>query len=411
MAIPPKKKNITLYVSKTWQEHGRKFVEGIASDESVDRVGDVILSTAWELDNFKKNPVLLWAHQYDKPPVGKVIDVWVEDGKLRFRAVFADTEFAHEVARLYDEGFLNGFSVGFLPLEYEPNKETGGYIYKRIELLEISAGPVPINPNAVTIARAKGKGALTDNTLLEKGGERMETIVKAVIPYKKTPLAPQDQPWDAAKEVKRASVEDLKIMCTWYDEEKPDVKQSYKLPHHMATENYSCVWRGVATAMAVLFGAMGGVNIPEKDKKGVYDHLAKHYRDFDKEPPEWGKTWDEVKDQFKFLTDEEIKKMITLWKEVDEKMNDEVKPGEIEEKAGAVLSKRNAEKLMNLAGKVQDAIKVLDEAVQELTDFVKAATGNTASEEEKLYTEEEVMKILNTYREKLLEKLGGEKDD
>jgi len=44
--------------------------------------------------------------------------------------------------------------------------------------------------------------------------------------------------------------------------------------------------------MAALLGARGGVNIPDTDQRGVYDHLAKHYRQFEKEPPEF-KMYDE----------------------------------------------------------------------------------------------------------------------
>jgi hypothetical protein len=80
-------------------------------------------------------------------------------------------------------------------------------------------------------------------------------------------------------------VDDLKVICTWFDSENPDIKSSYKLPHHRA-KGYKVVWRGVAAAMAALMGSRGGVNIPEADRQGVYNHLAKHYAQFDKEPPE-----------------------------------------------------------------------------------------------------------------------------
>ncbi|MCK4575761.1 hypothetical protein KAU34_05100, partial [candidate division WOR-3 bacterium] len=92
--------------------------------------------------------------------------------------------------------------------------------------------------------------------------------------------------WDAGAEVKQAEVKDLKIMCTWYDTEHADLKTAYKLPHHKAS-GYSTVWRGVAAAMGALLGARGGVQIPANDKKGVYNHLKKHYAEFDKEAPEF----------------------------------------------------------------------------------------------------------------------------
>ena len=39
--------------------------------------------------------------------------------------------------------------------------------------------------------------------------------------------------------------------------------------------------------MAALFGARGGVDIPSADRRPVYNHLAKHYKEFGKEPPEF----------------------------------------------------------------------------------------------------------------------------
>jgi glutamine synthetase type III len=39
--------------------------------------------------------------------------------------------------------------------------------------------------------------------------------------------------------------------------------------------------------MATLLGARGGVDIPAEDRRNVYEHLARHYREFDEEPPEY----------------------------------------------------------------------------------------------------------------------------
>ena len=112
-------------------------------------------------------------------------------------------------------------------------------------------------------------------------------MIRGVIPYKKYPLAPEGQAWDASAQVRRAEVDDLKKMCTWFDSENPDIKGSYKLPHHTA-DGYKTVWRGVAAAMAVVFGARGGLKGKAVgDRRGIYNHLKKHYADFDKEAPEF----------------------------------------------------------------------------------------------------------------------------
>jgi hypothetical protein len=39
--------------------------------------------------------------------------------------------------------------------------------------------------------------------------------------------------------------------------------------------------------MGALRGARGGVDIPDSDRRPVYDHLSKHYAEFDREPPDF----------------------------------------------------------------------------------------------------------------------------
>ncbi len=105
------------------------------------------------------------------------------------------------------------------------------------------------------------------------------------IPFKAYRLDPESAPWDAAKEVRDADADALRQMAAWYDAEKPDAKTSYKLPHHRAS-NRNTVWRAVSAAMGALLGARGGVDIPQADRRSVYAHLARHYAEFGKEPPD-----------------------------------------------------------------------------------------------------------------------------
>ena len=176
---------------------------------------------------------------------------------------------------------------------------------------------------------------------------------KGVIPFKDTGTAEEGAEWDAGKEVREAEIEDLKIMCAWYDAENPDVKTSYKLPHHYAN-GHKAVWRGVAAAMAALLGARGGVNIPEKDKEGVYSHLAKHYKQFDKEPPELHK---------EYANEDEISKACG-----------------IETKADRILSEANRTKIKETLV----LLKKVQEALGELLDISEPITDSLESEEQKI---------------------------
>lgn len=252
----------------------------IASDGAVDRDGEIIDPSGWDLKNFKANPVLLWAHQSTGLPIGTAENIGIKtmDGekKLVFSPVFHDiTPEAIAIGKMYESGILTSFSVGFRPLESDGTK------YTKQELLEISGVPVPANQNARVIAKAAGISEKMAERIIKGDVEVKEN--KSVIPFKATPMASEDMAWNGSAQVKQATPEQLKMMCAWYDSEKPDIKSSYKLPHHLV--DGKVVWRGVASAMGVMMGSMGGVDMPEADRKGVYNHLAKHYKQFDKEAP------------------------------------------------------------------------------------------------------------------------------
>ena len=122
-----------------------------------DRKGDVIDPNGWVLDGYRRNPVFLWAHDRSRPPIGVAREVWVSGRSLNALVEFAPTEFAQEVAELYMRGFMRAVSVGFLPLETEMRSSSNGrrgYLYRRQDLLEISAVPVPMHSEALATVRS-----------------------------------------------------------------------------------------------------------------------------------------------------------------------------------------------------------------------------------------------------------------
>lgn len=130
---------------------------------------------------------------------------------------------------------------------------------------------------------------------------------RGVIPFHAYPLAPETTAWDGPKARVSADTETLQKICAWYDDSNADSKSAYKLPHHDA-KTLKTVWNGVRAAMAALLGSRGGVDIPEKDKLGVYNHLAKHYKEFNKPTPEYRKlyTLEELKAIFPDLDLKEL---------------------------------------------------------------------------------------------------------
>lgn len=122
-----------------------------ASTSDLDRDGDVILPDAWRKTIQQNESVpLMWAHEYNIPPVGRASAFAIDGKGLRFEATFAKTAFAEEIWQLYSEGFLDSFSVGFRPIEWEDGNTQSGAkrVFKEAELLEISSAPIPANPHA-----------------------------------------------------------------------------------------------------------------------------------------------------------------------------------------------------------------------------------------------------------------------
>ena len=126
----------------------------VASNGAVDRHGDTVAPEGWRLDGYLENPVVLWAHDYRQPAIGRADAVWSDGRALLARLKFAPTEFAEEVERLYRQGYQRGVSVGFRPLRFEERRDpvNGAFLGIRFleqELLEISAVPVPANGDAL----------------------------------------------------------------------------------------------------------------------------------------------------------------------------------------------------------------------------------------------------------------------
>ena len=152
----------------------------IASTEAIDRDGEVLLASGWQLDKFLKNPVFQWAHDYSQPPIGKIVNAQVVNDQLVEDVEFADAEtypFADIIYRLYMGGFLNAVSVGFIPIEWQTGKKDGDprKTYTKQEQLELSGVPVPSNPEALQSARTAKVITLKELRLVKKSIEALES--------------------------------------------------------------------------------------------------------------------------------------------------------------------------------------------------------------------------------------------
>ena len=100
-----------------------------------------------------------------------------------------------------------------------------------------------------------------------------------------------DRPWSGPKAQSKLGDDERKLRQAhgWVDKDAdPSTKSAYKFIHHEVTGSGSvgaANVRAATNAIGVLNGARGGANIPEQDRKRIYNHLARHLRDAGKEPP------------------------------------------------------------------------------------------------------------------------------
>jgi hypothetical protein len=126
----------------------------------------------------------------------------------------------------------------------------------------------------------------TDDTEYDESDIEL-VAARGAVPFNKKPyaIAPKDSPWDANKEVaayKFGAGYLQERYAYLVDGKNPNIKSSYKFPHHRAAPNAAVVFRALANGFARLTQAKLG-----KDEGGVSNHLARHYRkDFKLKPPE-----------------------------------------------------------------------------------------------------------------------------
>ena len=160
------------------------------------------------------------------------------------------------------------------------------FTFERVDLVSVPAYPHAGLINLGHVAAAEGR--------------QVAYLMASVVAFEETVKAPEDRPWDAEAVEARirnwAGVpgkEDIdwskyRRAFAWYDREDPDNFVSYKLPHHDVVDGrLHVIWNGVVAAMQSVLGARDGVDIPQGDRRGVYNHLARHYRQFDREVPDY----------------------------------------------------------------------------------------------------------------------------
>ena len=319
------------------------FIARIATLNVIDKDGDVTIPGAFP----EGKEILISAYQHGSwqgnLPVGKGTihesgnDVLV-NGEFNLNSNTGKEHY--ETIKFAPK--LSEWSYGFEILKKETDTEWNG---QKVSRILKSVNPFEASPVL------RGAGMETATLAIKSESEQ-----KSVLPYKDLGKAAEGEAWDAAKEVAAASVDDLKLMCTWVDSAHKEDKTAYKLPHHKAGSGHSAVWKGVTAAMGALLGARGGVDIPAADKKAVYNHLSKHYAEFEKEVPEFR----EDSEGISYAEQSEMAlATVKEWKERTKAL------ATLRLKESRILSAANRDRIKNMADQLhgvhQDMCGLLDE--------------------------------------------------
>ena len=164
VSIPYQEQRRLMVVTEARQvEDGSGHRMVIAANE-LSRNGDDLNLRGISFKDYRKNPVVLWAHNtYSGIPIAKTLKIGHDDqGRIVADFEFnSDDEFASRVENAWNGGFIRAASIHYIPTKVvEVRNEDGSVERLRVEeseLLEWSLVPVPADPDSVrAAARALG---------------------------------------------------------------------------------------------------------------------------------------------------------------------------------------------------------------------------------------------------------------
>jgi len=248
-----------------------EFKAIFATMNVLDKDGDITMPGA-----FGNQQVIIGAYNHkswqDKLPCGKG-KIYEEDNNAIVEGkFFMDTESGKETyLTVKNVGALQEWSYSLPAIDFEYKQQENG---QRVRVLK----KITVNEVAPVLMGA-GEGTQTVDMKTAFGSHSTKT---------------DDGKWDAGAQKKNVKSGEARSyyakIYAWYDPSGDDgVKSSYKFIHHFvdsdgtpgAASTVAC-----SAGIAILNGGRGGTKIPDADRKGVYNHLAKHIKDAGKEPPE-----------------------------------------------------------------------------------------------------------------------------
>ena len=172
----------------------------VFNDESVNSYGFRVLNAGMNIEQYKKNPLLLFNHQRPQStdknqilPLGRCTDLKLEDGQWSCLPMFDDQDaFAMSIYNKYEDGTISMSSPGFLPTELSdmPDDMVDGQSWPTVtqcNLVEISLVDIGANKNAcqlydtqLNIVKLSAGGEPPFKTILKSNTHSMKEL-KAII--------------------------------------------------------------------------------------------------------------------------------------------------------------------------------------------------------------------------------------
>lgn len=182
----------------------QRVIRGMATTPEADRVGDVVEPLGVEYNN---PAPLLWMHNHQLP-VGTVTFGKPTAKGVPFEAKLPVVSEPSQLKARIDEawasikaGLIRAVSIGFRPLEYSINEETGGLRFLRSEVYELSLVSVPANASA-TISYIKSLDAEARSAAIGETKQAKQPEKKPAVAGKPVKIQPKETKMNITKQLK-----------------------------------------------------------------------------------------------------------------------------------------------------------------------------------------------------------------
>lgn len=412
----------SVQVEPTILDEEERRVRGIVSTDQIDAYNTVVEPDGARVSGYMNYASVLFNHDSGSL-IGNAEEVLERNSSIEAEWKFLPegvSELADQVWELYKGGWLNGYSIGFVPLEWEDDTIDGLDIvrFTEWEMKEFSITSVPANAGALArndealemfrSVQTNGSSsfylniqprerdhinddksieishssAWPDGTLHNRDNGEKET--RTVPSFQDHPVTEVDE-WDEsrardqiAKWAGGPDKEDIdwdkfKKGFFWYNGDEPENKTSYSFPYvYIRDGQPKAADRGIYAVASYLDQG----DIPSDAKSKIRNQLEKYYYKLDETPP-WEE--DNTENIEVFNMDEE--KMNQLAEKIGEEFSsrlvdqlDELKSDDkidsLEERlADAAV---DAEEAFTKADRNEDELNDLAERVETLTKAVNA---------------------------------------